>query len=325
MSATLQLSKEQLDALRAAIAASAERIALALLGEPNRAMSSRRQLRFGNRGSLAIEIAGQKAGLWVDFSEGSGGDLIALIRRERGCDFPGALEFACAFAGSAGIASGAPTRATPSFDEEKRFNERKALAAKLWGLSEPLEGSPSQLYLERRGIKLRPRLGEALRFSRSTAFGTEWFPAMVAAIRDVHSNELIGVHLTAHEISGVPIKREGKTLRRIKGNKRGGAVKLSPDDLIGGALCVGEGIETSLSAMQLLHAHGWSTLDAGGLKHFPVLERVKQLTIAVDADKAGFEAARELTAIWRRAGRDVFHMQPQEPNADLNDVVMRGC
>lgn len=52
-----------------------ESLARHLLGEPNRALSSKQQWRYGNKGSLAIEIAGQKAGTWFDHEEGVGGKL----------------------------------------------------------------------------------------------------------------------------------------------------------------------------------------------------------------------------------------------------------
>ncbi len=37
-------------------------LAIALLGTPNRALSTAQQLRFGTRGSVAVEIAGKDAG-----------------------------------------------------------------------------------------------------------------------------------------------------------------------------------------------------------------------------------------------------------------------
>jgi putative DNA primase/helicase len=59
-----------LTALRAALASRAAAVALALLGQPNRAHSTRRELRFGNKGSLVVVVAGGKAGLWHDHESG---------------------------------------------------------------------------------------------------------------------------------------------------------------------------------------------------------------------------------------------------------------
>ena len=58
-----------------------EDVARALLGEPNRTLSTRAQLRYGNHGSLAIEIAGDKRGEWYDHENKVGGGAIDLVRR----------------------------------------------------------------------------------------------------------------------------------------------------------------------------------------------------------------------------------------------------
>jgi len=61
-------------------------VARALLGEPNRKASQLKRgiLRFGNHGSLKVNC---RTGLWFDFETWKGGDLLALIQREKGCDF----------------------------------------------------------------------------------------------------------------------------------------------------------------------------------------------------------------------------------------------
>jgi hypothetical protein len=58
-----------------------EPVARELLGEPNRAMSSKKELRFGTRGSLAVDL---KKGTWFDHEAGEGGGLLDLITRETG-------------------------------------------------------------------------------------------------------------------------------------------------------------------------------------------------------------------------------------------------
>jgi hypothetical protein len=65
--------------------AEVETVARALLGEPNRHLSSKDELRFGNNGSVSVELNGGKAGAWYDHEVKSGGGLLDLIRREKGC------------------------------------------------------------------------------------------------------------------------------------------------------------------------------------------------------------------------------------------------
>jgi putative DNA primase/helicase len=51
-----------------------------LLGEPNRELSSRDELRFGSRGSLAVRIGGEKRGTWFDHEANEGGGVLDLLR-----------------------------------------------------------------------------------------------------------------------------------------------------------------------------------------------------------------------------------------------------
>src|SRR5438552_2560446 len=57
-----------------------EPVARALLGEPN-PESTRKELRYGSRGSLSIDL---EKGTWFDFETGKGGGVLALIERETG-------------------------------------------------------------------------------------------------------------------------------------------------------------------------------------------------------------------------------------------------
>src|SRR5688572_6334783 len=61
-----------------------EAVARKLLGEPNPDKSTKHQLRFGNQGSMAVDIAGPKRGTWHDFEKKVGGGVLALIEREKG-------------------------------------------------------------------------------------------------------------------------------------------------------------------------------------------------------------------------------------------------
>jgi hypothetical protein len=77
--------------LRVALVQHAAEIAIRVLGEPNLRLCGERELRFGNRGSLAVAIDGPKAGQWYDHENGEGGDLIDLIQRERCSSFRDAI------------------------------------------------------------------------------------------------------------------------------------------------------------------------------------------------------------------------------------------
>ena len=59
----------------------AEAVARALLGEPNKDLSTAKEIRWGARGSFALDLS---KGVWQDHERGEGGGVLDLIRRETG-------------------------------------------------------------------------------------------------------------------------------------------------------------------------------------------------------------------------------------------------
>jgi hypothetical protein len=66
------------------LAEHAKRICRHLLGKPNEHLSTKDQWRYGAKGSLAIEVAGDAAGTWFDHEAKTGGGILDLISREKG-------------------------------------------------------------------------------------------------------------------------------------------------------------------------------------------------------------------------------------------------
>ena len=56
-------------------------VARFLLDKPNRAMSTGKNVRYGERGSLSVDIV---KGTWFDFETNTGGGVLDLIERETG-------------------------------------------------------------------------------------------------------------------------------------------------------------------------------------------------------------------------------------------------
>ena len=65
-------------------AAHIEAVARRLCGEPNQQRSTRRTLRFGTNGSLAVEIGGDNRGTYYDHENKVGGGTLDLIRNKLG-------------------------------------------------------------------------------------------------------------------------------------------------------------------------------------------------------------------------------------------------
>jgi putative DNA primase/helicase len=90
-------------------------------------------------------------------------------------------------------------------------------------------------------------------------------------------------------------------------------------------LTIAEGIETTLSGMQLGWQPAWSVVDAAGIAKFPVLSGIEALTILVDNDASGTgqRRAMECSDRWTKAGREVLRVLPRRSGDDLNDIVRK--
>jgi hypothetical protein len=194
----------------------------------------------------------------------------------------------------------------------------------LWKEACHPRGTPVEVYLTSRGLPLPAEAaGEALRFHASCPFGPgRRTPAMLALVRDIRSNEAIGVHRTALDLAGRKIEINGND-RMALGKIKDGVVKLTPDEDVAIGLAIGEGIETTLSLKRIRNWGGpiWACLNASNLGAFPVLGGIDALVVAVDNDETGITAAAEVIRRWHEAGRETMTLTPSRLDADLNDIV----
>jgi hypothetical protein len=86
--------ENDLEELRAALTADIERISETLLGAPSKSLSTKRQLRWGAKGSLSVELQGRKRGNWFSHEAGQGGGPFDLIMHARGGRFAEAVQWA---------------------------------------------------------------------------------------------------------------------------------------------------------------------------------------------------------------------------------------
>src|ERR1700752_4938011 len=77
----------------------AAEIVRSFLGEPNRRLSTRRQLRWGRRGAFALKVQGEKAGLWFDHENCVGGDIIDFLKHQLGYSIGDAINYALRYLG----------------------------------------------------------------------------------------------------------------------------------------------------------------------------------------------------------------------------------
>jgi len=305
-----------------ALTARAAEVAIALLGEANRQLSSKRELRFGRKGSLAVATHGTKAGCWYDHENSVGGDLIDLIEHVHGVPFREAVTYAEHIIGSVPTLETSPAWAAFERSADVDSTRHQCRAGELWREAVPIVGTTALRYLARRSIVELPVGvdGAVLRFHPACPFGNTRIPCMLAIMRDIHSDEPRAIYRTALTPTAEKIGR------MALGPKTGAVVKLSPDEEVTQGLAIGEGVETVLSGMQLGFCPAWALGDAAAVESFPVISGIEALTILVDNDAngRGQSAALRCSTRWTEVGREVFRVIPDCCGDDMNEVVQRG-
>jgi putative DNA primase/helicase len=143
---------------------------------------------------------------------------------------------------------------------------------------------------------------------------------MLALVRDIKTDAPVAIHRTALNLDG---KYPERIDRMSLGPTSGGAIKISPDDEVHCGLLIGEGIETVLAASKTFQFKPvWSLIDRGNLAKFPVLSGIECVTIAVDNDAPGQEAAAECARRLVGTGIEVISTQTNFAK-DFNDMVIR--
>jgi hypothetical protein len=140
---------------------------------------------------------------------------------------------------------------------------------------------------------------------------------MLALVRDIKTDAPIAIHRTALTKDDPPQKIGRMSLGPVSA----GAIKISPDFEVHEGLMIGEGIETVLSASKHYQFKPvWSLIDAGKLAKFPVLSGIECVTVVVDNDAAGIEAAEQCADRLLEAAIDVITTQTKGVN-DFNDLI----
>jgi hypothetical protein len=244
-----------------------------------------------------------------------GGDTVALVMAVQGLDFLPALSWLC----------GERQNIDPAELERRRDRakqaerEREAEAARfrdwarrdaraIWSRATPqIRAHPVLVgYLEMRGLGHFPQgLPDSIRFLPDHPYvrkiGTELVtlhrgPCMIARI-DGPGEDCVAVHqtwLNSHGGGKAAIIHEGQDYpaKMVRGAKRGGVIRLSPPDHRGAVLVMGEGIETTLTAMQARAVPGaiyWAGVDLGNISgRMARVEGVKWSGLPDMADRDAF-------------------------------------
>jgi putative DNA primase/helicase len=205
-----------------------------------------------------------------------------------------------------------------------RSGDHKDLALSIWRDSGEPRDTLVEKYLASRRLELPEKAaGEVIRFHPACPFGAERFPALICLVRNIRTNQPQAIHRTALAPDGTAIERNDKTFRMTLGLMSGGAIKIDDDADVTYGLCIGEGLETTLTGRAYGYRPAWAVLAATGIEHFPILSGVNALTIFLENDDANARAAEQCISRWQTAGCEVFTLRPDVGN-DLNDELCAG-
>jgi len=208
--------------------------------------------------------------------------------------------------------------------EQERMRRRIEQARALYRRGEDARGTPVETYLRSRGIAIP--VPSVLRFVQHCPHRNGgYYPAMVAPVVYV-DGEQIGVHKTYLRADGYGKADLSKEAQREScGILKAAAVRLA-SHCAGKALLVGEGIESTLSAMQLFDLPGWAALSANGIDTLDLPDEVREVVIAADNDSNGVGYAAALTACerWQGEARHVEILMPPNAGDDFNSIFLQG-
>jgi hypothetical protein len=288
---------EELNEIREGLTASAEALSVAMLGQPASKVSG--TWRWGRKGSLAVEVRGPRRGQWFDHEAGEGGDLLSLIRREQGGDFPSTVQWARNFLGVGEVGDWTPqkrqirpeveaARAKREAEAEAEKAERRGFAARLWQESQIAEGTPAAIYLAATRRITCPAPGwpaSAVRFHAGRC------ALIVAATTD--AGEVQAVQLVYLTPDGQKRVEEGKPTKQSFGPQEGAVVRLPGDRA---ALLTAEGPETGLTAWAATGRETWIALGSMSKIELPPL---RQVVVVADDDpeRPGHTMCDDLDAV----------------------------
>lgn len=283
--------------------------------------------------SLYVRLTGPDAGKgaagnWTDAATGEYGDLLDLIRLNRGfASIREAMMEARAFLSlpQPPLSSPAPRGRTP------RSSGTAEAACRLFARCGPIRGTAAELYLRHRGIDASVGGAAALRFHPSCFYRdadhapTLSFPALIAKVTDV-DGQTTGVHRTWLDPADPRRKAPVASPRRAMGDLLGHGIRFDGDHPSPAPVLVaGEGIETILSLRMVMPTMPMvAALSANHLAALRVPATLGRLYVAVDGDRAGRIGQARLSERARQAGIEVLALTPCL--GDFNEDLRRlGC
>lgn len=340
------IDAREIDEIRSQLGARAVALISELKGAaPNKSLCSRKEMRWGSKGSFAIAIGGERAGRWHDFESGEGGDLFDLIKIERGVNFAEAVAWARGWLGlsTSVVVDEVPRRRPVPQPHAPDTRSRNLAREILFEAGDPRRTlGEHYLKIERRlGDILDDTLAQTLRFHPRCPFKDDdklvRAPALVCALRDPraamhacsHLDEMdeIERRFLAEPANIVAIQRirlddKGRKVeRRSLGALGNGVVFISSifESFYSATATVAEGIESALAARKLGFTGVVAITGVARLRTFEPPFIWGSITGLAENDAASESTWRAAAPRWREAGHRVRLVAP--PSGDANDYV----
>jgi phage/plasmid primase-like uncharacterized protein len=313
----------------ALISDSGEAFVERLLGKPNQKLSTATQWRYGSKGSLAINMDGDKKGLWHNFETGESGNLFSLIKKETGLPFKEALKCIADMSGTITKKIASYTSETHKKTSSKTNSKTSDYAMTLAKESVSIKGTIAEKYLKDTR-KIKNLDVEDVKYHPSVFTGKgetpKQLPAMICIGRD-KNGKIKCVQATyldpkTFDKANISVKK------RTYSSPSEAAVLLKKSDDKDRTSYIAEGVETGLSIKDAItKGDVLATLGKSNFTSLDPAKLGKKVVFCLDndgkdihKDQVLYKAAERLI----KSGKDVFFAIPKQLNkqkTDFNDVA----
>ncbi|RXG91564.1 DUF7146 domain-containing protein [Bradyrhizobium zhanjiangense] len=212
--------------------------------------------------------------------------------------------------------------------EDKRTQQLCVLARCIFDDAQPIKGTIAQAYFESRDLWSVAMEIDDIRFHPRCPREKSDHPAIVVAMRSVHSRAITA-------IQRIFLDRHGRKTSKgmMLGSAGGAAMQLQPK--IGTMLHIAEGLETALAVIAQDHCPAWALGSASLIQTFPVLEDINELVIWADHDplqliggkmvRPGERAAVICAQRWIAAHKQADIFKARGEGKDQADVWSERC
>lgn len=324
---------DNLTILRRALADRAIELVSDVLGQPERALSSRLVKCWGRKGSVKLNLNGDLRGLYYDHDAQHGGDMLSFIQEHHtGSNFIDALKWARNYLGwPVDGPAPEPTRkadirrkeleearakreADAELEEAARIND----ARQIWAETVPIAGTLGERYLIQTRAIPNCDWPDCIKWHRRNK-------SVVVSVTD-HAGAFVGVQQIYLQLDATKdVINYPPNGKRSRGVINKGAVKLPGKP--NGPICVAEGPETGLSIWAATGFETWIVL--GGLRRVSnIAPHNRRIIICCDNSRDGSNTHKGAKAAYGElfaAGVDVRYAYPHEikrqDTSDFNDVL----